>query len=254
MSGGYVMYLDDMEMPVTPGKLELKIKGKNKTITLVNDGEVNFLKHPGLTEITVTLLFPMLEEYGDIRYSRPDVYLSNFERIMTERRPARFIMSRAAPNGFPLFDTNIKVSIESYTIDEDATNGLDVYVTLMLKQYVDFGAKTVKVTPETGTATVEQPRPEGNPPNAKTHKVAAGDTLWALAKKYYGDGSLYMKIFEANRDKISNPNLIYTGQELTIPELSASAAAPSAAPINAPLAVLDEGTGTWKYDQVTMDS
>jgi len=44
-----------------------------------------------------------------------------------------------------------------------------------------------------------------------------GDTLWKIAEKYYGDGSLYKKIFEANRDILKNPDLIKVGQKLHIP-------------------------------------
>jgi nucleoid-associated protein YgaU len=49
------------------------------------------------------------------------------------------------------------------------------------------------------------------------HVVVSGDTLSALAKKYYGKASLYMKIFEANKDQLSNPDLIKVGQKLRIP-------------------------------------
>jgi len=49
------------------------------------------------------------------------------------------------------------------------------------------------------------------------HEVKKGDTLWKIAEKYYGDGSLYTQIFEANRDKLSDPNLIKVGQKLRIP-------------------------------------
>lgn len=50
------------------------------------------------------------------------------------------------------------------------------------------------------------------------HVVAAGDTLSGLAKKYYGKAGLYMKIFEANRDVLNNPDLIKIGQKLKIPK------------------------------------
>jgi len=52
-------------------------------------------------------------------------------------------------------------------------------------------------------------------------KVKAGDTLWSIAKKYLGDGSKFVKIIEANKDKfptlVKNPNLIFEGWELVIP-------------------------------------
>lgn len=49
------------------------------------------------------------------------------------------------------------------------------------------------------------------------HEVVKGDTLWKIAEKYYGDGSLYTNIFEANRDRLKNPDLIQVGQKLRIP-------------------------------------
>ncbi len=48
--------------------------------------------------------------------------------------------------------------------------------------------------------------------------IQPGATLWALAKANYGDGRLYMQIFDANRTSIRNPNLIYPGQIFTIPD------------------------------------
>lgn len=54
--------------------------------------------------------------------------------------------------------------------------------------------------------------------NAKRkYTVKKGDCLWAIAKKFYKDGSKYTKIYDANTDKVANPNLIYIGQVLIIP-------------------------------------
>ena len=51
-----------------------------------------------------------------------------------------------------------------------------------------------------------------------TYTVKKGDNLWTLAKKFYGSGADYTKIYEANKDTIGkNPNLIYPGQTFTIP-------------------------------------
>jgi len=49
------------------------------------------------------------------------------------------------------------------------------------------------------------------------HEVVVGDTLSKIAKQYYGDPTLYTKIFEANRDVLKNPDLIKVGQRLRIP-------------------------------------
>ena len=49
------------------------------------------------------------------------------------------------------------------------------------------------------------------------HQVKKGETLWKIAEHYYGDGSLYTKIFEVNRDILDDPNVIKVGQKLRIP-------------------------------------
>jgi nucleoid-associated protein YgaU len=61
-------------------------------------------------------------------------------------------------------------------------------------------------------------KPEGGTWDAtQWHVVEAGENLSKIAKKYYGDPSLYTKIFEANKDQIKDPNLIKVGQKLRIP-------------------------------------
>jgi nucleoid-associated protein YgaU len=73
----------------------------------------------------------------------------------------------------------------------------------------------------TADITVDEslaPKPATPPPAPKTYTVQAGDTLSRISRQFYGDAGKYMKIFEANRDKLSNPDLIKVGQVLTIPE------------------------------------
>lgn len=211
-----------MELPIAPQKLTVKIKGNNKTLTLINEGDINFLRAPGLTEITFDAVLPMLGQYSFANgYRRPDSYLNKLESLMTDKEPFRFLVSRVAPSGRLLYDTNMKVSLENYTVTEDATKGPDVTVSITLKQYISYSTKTV---------TVVKPKPEKKPvvqqkkkretssaPKVKTYTVKSGDCLWNIAKKYYGNGAQYTKIYNANKGKIKNPNLIYPGQVLTIP-------------------------------------
>jgi LysM repeat protein len=73
---------------------------------------------------------------------------------------------------------------------------------------------------EAAEAPVEEPVAEAAPepapePAARTYTVESGDTLWAIAERFYGDGSKYQMIADASG--IPNPDLIQPGQVLTIP-------------------------------------
>jgi nucleoid-associated protein YgaU len=57
----------------------------------------------------------------------------------------------------------------------------------------------------------------GGEEESKYHEVKSGDTLSKIAKEAYGDANAYMKIFEANKPMLSNPDKIYPGQKLRIP-------------------------------------
>ena len=59
--------------------------------------------------------------------------------------------------------------------------------------------------------------PEEPVEKAEIYEIVSGDTLGAIAKRYYGNASKYVKIFEANKDIISDPNKIYPGQKIRIP-------------------------------------
>jgi len=51
------------------------------------------------------------------------------------------------------------------------------------------------------------------------HEVESGDTLGKIAKAYYGNAMKYTAIFEANKDILSNPDVIHPGQKLVLPNL-----------------------------------
>ena len=78
-----------------------------------------------------------------------------------------------------------------------------------------------RVKTENTVNKIQVPAPVSGPASAleeQIHLVVAGDTLSGLADKYYGKAGLYMKIFEANRDILTSPDLIKVGQKLRIPK------------------------------------
>src|SRR5690606_33583137 len=139
-------------------------------------------------------------------FKNADFYLRLFEKWRNEKAPVRFIASNGISD-----DINELVLIEELTIIERAGEEGDKYVSLQLLEYREFGKKAGVVTTLTPAGTViatakkEEPAPPVNPKSNGTHIVQSGDTLWAIAKKYYGNGNQYTKIYNANKDKIKNP-------------------------------------------------
>ena len=68
-----------------------------------------------------------------------------------------------------------------------------------------------------GPKAQAQQAPAAAPAAAKTHTVKAGDTLGAIAKEHLGSAGAYMKIFELNKDQLSDPDKIKPGQVLRLP-------------------------------------
>ena len=219
-------YLGNVLLPIPPKKLELKISNQNKTYDLMNYSEINVLKSPGLTSIEFDILLPNVKypfaTYKN-NFQNAKYFLGILENLKVNKSAFQFIVIRKFPNGTGIFDTNIKVSLEDYTITDSTDEGFDTTVKIKLKQYREYSTKTVKVTikqykPPVVTRTVTTNNTAAaSKPSGQNYTVRSGDCLWNIAKKFYGNGSQYTKIYNANRDKIKNPNLIYPNQVLWIP-------------------------------------
>ena len=70
------------------------------------------------------------------------------------------------------------------------------------------------------SSTAPAPAPAGSATTGRTYTVVSGDSLSKIAKHQYGDATKWHAIYEANRDKIKNPDLIHPGQVLNIPDIS----------------------------------
>lgn len=217
----YIVYLDGVPLPVTPSKINMKITNQNKTINLINNGEVNVLKSAGLTEISFTAMVPHVKfpfAYYPNGFMDASFYLAKLEQLKVSKKPFQFLCSRISSRGEPIFDTDMTVAIEDYSIEEDASEGQALSISIQLKQYRNYSApKPINIDTISSTATAETTRPQETAPVYKSYTVKSGDTLWNIAKRCLGEGSRYMEIYTLNKDLIKNPNLIYVGQVLALP-------------------------------------
>lgn len=110
----------------------------------------------------------------------------------------------------PIWHTDTKGKKDAKLVLQDDRN-----LVLYSADGVAWSTKT-----ETDAPPPEEPKAEEAPaapaaPAARTYTVVSGDTLFAIAERFYGDGNKYPEIAKASG--IANPDLIHPGQELTIP-------------------------------------
>lgn len=176
-------------MPVTPQSISLSIANKNQTLTLISESEVNILKDAGLTDISFTMMVPQVKypfaRYESGEFEPAEGFLEHLEKLKTEKKPFRFIVSRWLPDGSRLFDTNLSVSLEEYSIKEDAKNGFDLEADVKLKQYRSYGVKTIEVGTEIPSApvAVEEERESVSDPESSKKSTSSSKKSTATSKK-----------------------------------------------------------------------
>lgn len=173
---GYDFYLKKCLLPIAPDKLQIKINNANETLTLINEGEINILKTAELTDVEFECRIPQVK-YPFASYKSgfkgASYFLDYFKSLKVDKKPFQFIVSRTMPNGKVLFSTDMKVSMEDYKITEQAKDGFDLTVKIKLKQYRDYGTKTVniKIAASKPKATVQKTRSTESKPATKSYKV-----------------------------------------------------------------------------------
>lgn len=232
---GYTFYFSDggrlLTFPITPGELSIKVGSNNKVVTLINEGDINILKSPELIEVEFEARFPMKKYPYSRNPSSFQSYFDMFTELKENKKSFRFIVARETLSGNRTWDTNLLVALEDFEINESADEGDDALVTFKLKQYKEYGVKQLQSSKKTTTSTAANSRDNSNNPSGTSnYTVKNGDCLWNIAKKFYGNGSDWTKIYNANKSAIeadakdhdrsssSNGHWIWAGLKLTIPE------------------------------------
>lgn len=214
----YEVYIDDMLLPIPPQKIPIKYPGQNETATLINGEEINITRPPGLAEISIDVVLPQMNypcAMWDGSVEDAEEFISRLQDLKESGDTFEFIVIRDS------FDTNMDVTLEDYNVSDDVKEGLDLVVSLTMKEARHYGTKIMNfaIVPEQPIPAAASPEPErpAARPQVKTYAVKSGDCLWNIAKKQLGDGSRWKEIYNLNLDKISSPNLIHAGLVLVMP-------------------------------------
>lgn len=220
----YYFFIDDTMLPVPPAKMTIKIKGKNKTINLINEGEVNIIKTPGLTEIAFDARLPnrnypfanydssltdsLVSSFlgNSFSFKKASYFIDRFESAKKAQYPMRLIISRMSGAFSMLFDTNMLVTLENYSINEDADEGFDVTCPLVFKQYRPYGTKECEVTTDGDGKqhlTVKETRPAIGHEIPTATRIRNEQSVWE-AVKGVSNGSLDWRAV-MSENGITNP-------------------------------------------------
>lgn len=202
---------DKIMLPVNPESFAFTEKHNNTSVNVNSIGEVNLLGKRDLKTGTISSHFPKRDRNYANNSGRqaPYTYINKLLSWKSSGKPVRLIITGTK--------INFQVTIETLKYGEQDGTG-DVYYDLPLKEYRAVEIKKTKLKEKKKTTKKKsKPKRPVAKPKTKTYTVKSGDCLWNIAKRFYGNGAQYTKIYNANRGKIKNPNLIYPGQVLTIP-------------------------------------
>lgn len=202
----YIQYGNDrLRLPILPESFELTVGNSNEVVNINAIGDINLSGKTGLKELGFSTFFPAQNYYFN-EYNNPDKpfkFISKIEEWRLSGEPIRVIITKT--------HINLEMLIESFAYGErDGTK--DVYYTISFKEYKRLKTKTVAKAKKAKRPVKKAKKKK------KMYVVKRGDSLWNIAKKHYGNGSQWRKIYNKNKKVIgSNPNLIRPGQKYVIP-------------------------------------
>lgn len=205
---------DKIRFPVVPSSIGVNRSNNIDTQAVIKLGEVPIFNGTSLKTIEFTSFFPN-QEYNFCDYTgfmKPYEFSEKIQKWMYEGKPLRVIVTDSP--------TNMQCLIQQFdTVEQDGTR--DLYFTLNLLEYRPIEVPNLSNSSSNSSSdNLTRPSEEITNNTQKTHKVVKGDCLWDIAQKYYGKGSLYPKIKEANKSKypsLAKNNIIYVNWELIVP-------------------------------------
>lgn len=206
---------EKLQLPVNPETINIKRGSNNDKVTVAGLGDITVLQDRAAVQFSFSSFFPAAYFPGAKvkKITQPLSIVKKIEEWQNSKKPVHFIVTKCGINLF--------CSIEEFKYSEKGGDVGTYEYSITLKEYREITVRQIKVEVTTQKATVKDTvQRVDNTVQPKTYTVVSGDCLWNIAKKFYGDGSKYTKIWEANKQVIGsgNPNLIYPGQVLTIPD------------------------------------
>lgn len=223
MSTNYQMWLtynaekEKIQLPVLPETFKVRNGSANESMNISGLGEIVIMQSRPALQFSFSSFFPAAKFPGVQveKLTQPLKLVQKINEWKAGDKPVHFICTAL---GVDLYCT-----IEDFSYEESGGDVGTYQYDITLKEYREITVRQVKIEVKKKKAKTKTKKKAkkrvSNKKAPKTYTVKRGDCLWNIAKKYYGNGAQYTKIYNANKKVIGgNPNLIYPGQVLTIPD------------------------------------
>lgn len=202
-----------IQLPVLPREFNLQGGASIDSASIVKRGEVDIYNGATLKTATLESFFP--KNYAPYcstwSFLDPYTYADIIQKWHDKGSVIRYIVTGT--------NINIEMRVKSFEYREQDGTG-DVYYSIGLLEHKKIYFTKSKIADALLITNTNQSQRPAKPTTSTTkryHTVEPGDSLWSLAKKYYGKGSDWNKIYNANKDQVKNPDLILDGWKLVIP-------------------------------------
>ena len=205
------IFLNELELPVNIASFEKDNRGNNEVVNTASLGEIIISKEKSLTTTSFESFFPHTEEVPAI------TYVEQIEEMRASKTPINLVITE--------INEDLLVLIDNFRYNRSSSNYEDINYSITFTEYKPFGV-IVEPTAEDETPAYDETKPtppprsdENKPPVGRTYTVVSGDNLYNITKLKTGSGNRWRELYNINTETIGgNPNLIFPGQILNIPE------------------------------------
>lgn len=205
---------EKIRLPVNPEKYAISGGGTSFTdANVIKGGERTVIGDSKLRIVSFSSFFPRDYDPSYCEHSDfPDPWdiVNTIEQWRSSGKPVKLLITGT--------DINMYCTIRKFNYEERGGEPGDIYFDIEFKEFVFINIR--EIVQDNSNALNKTQSTTARPDTQSTqntYTVVQGDCLWNIAKRFYGSGSKYTLIFNANSPPIKNANLIYPGQIFTIP-------------------------------------
>ena len=218
-----------LKIPVNPSEIEVNENQKIEVIEVLNAGEIPIPGYSELQSLQWESFLPTLRDGNYVSNGMDALgFINKLRAWKKSNQPVRLVISGLFGKNLTAGNVNQLYLISDFKTKAKYGYESDIAYSIKLVEYKRLEPRKLelpKPKPQEPPKAVLKPpapvpprKPTTPPaPKPRTHTVVRGDCLWIIARKYYGNGAQWRKIYEANKAKIKDPHWIYPGQVFVIP-------------------------------------